>query len=65
MLRIEAGIAATLEDIGMKSLQSQVAFAPVTFQDDFGRASVYWFPTEATIEVETPRQHWRNTHRFS
>ena len=25
---------------------------------------VYWFPTEAVVEVETPKQHWRNTHRF-
>lgn len=62
LLRIEAGIASTLEDIGMKSLQSQVTFAPVTFhQDD----SVYWFPKEAVVEVETPKQHWRNTHRFT
>ena len=24
----------------------------------------FWFPAEASVEVETPRQHWRNTHRF-
>jgi hypothetical protein len=72
LLRIEAGIASTLEDIGMKSLQSQVTYAPVTFhQDDLHPGDlhpddpVYWFPTEAVIEVETPKQHWRNTHRFS
>jgi hypothetical protein len=62
MLRIEAGIASTLEDIGMKSLQSQVTFAPVTFHKD---DPAHWFPTEAVVEVETPKQHWRNTHRFS
>jgi hypothetical protein len=72
LLRIEAGIGSTLEDIGMKSLQSQVTFAPVTFhQDDLHQNDlhrnepVYWFPSEAVIEVETPKQHWRNTHRFS
>ena len=67
LLRIEAGIASTLEDIGMKSLQSQVTYAPVTFhQDDLHRDDpVYWFPTEAVVEVETPKQHWRNTHRFT
>jgi hypothetical protein len=71
LLRIEAGVASTLEDIGMKSLQSQVTFAPVTFhpddlhQDDLHKDDlVYWFPTEAVVEVETPKQHWRNTHRF-
>lgn len=67
LLRIEAGIASTLEDIGMKSLQSQVTFAPVTFHQDDLRQNdpVYWFPSEAVIEVETPKQHWRNTHRFT
>ncbi|MGB9073733.1 MAG: hypothetical protein WCC22_13925 [Terriglobales bacterium] len=62
LLRIEAGIASTLEDIGMKSLQSQVTFAPVSFHKD---DPVHWFPAEAVVEVETPKQHWRNTHRFS
>ena len=62
LLRIEAGIGSTLEDIGMKSLQSQVTYAPVVFQKD---DPVYWFPTEAVVEVETPKQHWRNTHRFA
>jgi hypothetical protein len=62
ILRIEAGIASTLEDIGMKTLQSSVRFAPVVFSKD---QPVYWFPSEAVVEVETPKQHWRNTHRFS
>lgn len=64
ILRIEAGIASTLEDIGMKTLQSSVRFAPVAFSKDKDQP-VYWFPTEAVVEVETPKQHWRNTHRFS
>lgn len=62
LLRVEAGIASTLEDIGMKSLQSEVTFAPVAFRKD---DPVYWFPVEAVVEVETPKQHWRNTHHFS
>jgi len=62
ILRLDAGIGATLEDIGMKTLQSSVEFAPVAFAKD---QPVYWFPTEAVVEVETPKQHWRNTHRFS
>ncbi len=64
ILRIEAGIGSTLEDIGMKTLQSSVRFAPVAFSKDQDQP-VYWFPTEAVVEVETPKQHWRNTHRFS
>src|SRR6267378_4793805 len=31
ILRIEAGVASTLEDIGMKTLQSSERFAPVAF----------------------------------
>ena len=27
--------------------------------------TAYWFPTQARVEVETPRQHWRNLHQFT
>src|SRR6202521_3265585 len=69
ILRIEAGIGSTLEDIGMKTLQSSVRFAPAAFSKDKDKDKdkdqpVYWFPTEAVVEVETSKQHWRNTHRF-
>ena len=67
ILRIEAGIGSTLEDIGMKTLQSSVRFAPAAFSKDKEKDKdqpVYWFPTEAVVEVETAKQHWRNTHRF-
>ncbi|HZQ23949.1 MAG TPA: hypothetical protein VFA89_14250 [Terriglobales bacterium] len=60
--RIEAGVNQGLEDIGMKSLHSEISFAPVAFRD---AKENYWFPSIATVEVETPRQHWRNTHRFT
>lgn len=62
ILKIEAGIGSTLEDVGMKTLQSSIRFAPVAFSKD---QAPYWFPTEAVVKVETPKQHWRNTHRFS
>lgn len=61
ILRMEAGIGSTLEDVGMKTMASAVRFAPVAFSKD---QPVYWFPSEAVVEVETPKQHWRNTHRF-
>jgi hypothetical protein len=60
--RIEAGLANSMEDIGLKSMRSQVEFAPVPFRDT---KDVYWFPALARVEVETPRQHWRNTHNFT
>ena len=60
--KIEAGLANSMEDIGLKSMRSDVEFAPVPFRDS---KDVYWFPSFASVEVETPRQHWRNTHHFS
>jgi hypothetical protein len=60
--KITAGVDSGVEDIGMKSLRSEVEFAPVRF----GSAdSGYWFPSQASVEVETARQHWRNIHHFS
>ena len=60
--KIEAGIGDTLADVGLKSLSSEIEFAPVPFADS---KQVYWFPTVARVEVETPRQHWRNLHQFT
>jgi hypothetical protein len=60
--KLEAGIGETLQDVGLKSLHSEIDFAPLPF----GKLEpVYWFPTQATVEVETPRQHWRNLHQFT
>lgn len=60
--RIDAGVDRSIEDIGLKRLRSEVEFAPVRFGQQLSSA---WFPNQATVEVETPRQHWRNTHKFS
>lgn len=58
--RIEAGIGETLADVGLKSLRSEIEFIPQKFG-----AQNYWLPSLASVDVETPRQHWRNTHRFT
>lgn len=60
--KLEAGIADTLQDVGLKSLNSEIDFAPVSFSDS---KQVSWFPTLARVEVETPKQHWRNLHQFT
>lgn len=60
--KIEAGIADTLQDVGLRSLNSEVDFAPLSFADS---KQTYWFPTAARVEVETARQHWRNLHQFT
>jgi hypothetical protein len=60
--KIDAGLASSMEDIGLKSMRSEVQFQPVPFRNV---KDVYWFPAQASVEVETPRQHWRNTHNFT
>ena len=60
--RMVSSIPAGIEDLGLHSLRSEVEYAPVSFQD---AGKPPWLPVTATIEVETPRQHWRNIHRFS
>ncbi|HTM40271.1 MAG TPA: hypothetical protein VL177_05145 [Terriglobales bacterium] len=60
--KITAGLENGLPDVGLQELQSEVEFAPVSFRNV---ADASWFPVVATIDVETPKQHWRNVHRFT
>ena len=60
--RITADIGNRMEDVGLKTMHSEVNYAPVAFR---GVKAPYWFPAEAEVEVETERQHWRNTHVFT
>lgn len=60
--KISAGIENTMADVGLNTLQTEVEFAPFPFHD---LEKTYWFPLRAVVEVETPRQHWRNTHQFT
>ena len=60
--RMISAIPAGIADLGLRSLRSEVEYAPAPFHD---AGPPPWLPVTATIEVETARQHWRNTHRFS
>jgi hypothetical protein len=60
--RISAGLTSRMEDIGLLSLNADVRYAPVEFREAPGP---HWLPAVATVEVETVKQHWRNTHTFS
>jgi len=62
VLRVSAALMESLDDVGLKSLSADVRYARVDFQGDQGP---HWLPASAVIEVETPHQHWRNTHTFS
>jgi hypothetical protein len=60
--RIQAELLSSMEDIGLRKLSADVVYAPPPFP---GMTNMPWLASEATIEVETPKQHWRNVHRFT
>jgi hypothetical protein len=62
IVKIQVGVADTLQDVGVKVMQSEIEFAPLTFKDS---EQTFWLPRQAKVELETPRQHWRNTHQFT
>jgi len=61
IVRITAGLMTSMEDIGLKSMTADVRYSRVDFN---GEQISHWLPSSAVIEVETPRQHWRNVHTF-
>ena len=60
--RMTATLKTSLEDVGLKSLSSEVVYQPVTF---VGAGETQWLPSVAMIEAVSLKQHWRNTHQFS
>lgn len=60
--RVEAETGSTLSDMGMQSIRADVVYGPVVLQ---GETNPQWLPVSATIDLETPRQHWRNIHHFT
>jgi len=61
ILRITAGLEGSMDDVGLRSLDADVRYAAVRFAGD---PEEHWLPDTATVEAQTPRQHWRNIHRF-
>jgi len=62
ILRITAGLEGSMDDVGLRSLDADVRYAAVRFAGD---PAEHWLPDTATVEAQTPRQHWRNIHRFT
>jgi hypothetical protein len=60
--KLIAAVDSSLSDLGLKGMRSEIHYATVQFHDP---EESYWMPVSATIDVETPRQHWRNVHRFT
>jgi hypothetical protein len=60
--RLTAAVDSSLSDLGLREMQSDIHYALVQFHDP---DEAYWMPVSATIDLETPLQHWRNVHRFT
>jgi hypothetical protein len=58
MSRLDSG----LDDLGLHDLRSEIHYSIVEFHDP---EESYWMPSSAVIDVQTPKQHWRNVHRFT
>jgi len=62
IVKLEAIVDSGMSDVGLTSMRSEVHYALHSFRDP---AASIWIAESATIEVETPHQHWRNLHKFS
>lgn len=60
--RLTAAVDSSLSDLGLQGMRSDIHYALIQFHDP---EESYWMPASATIDVETPLQHWRNVHRFT
>jgi hypothetical protein len=60
--KLIASVDSSLSDLGLQGMRSEIHYATVHFHDP---EESYWMPISAVIDVETPRQHWRNIHRFA
>jgi hypothetical protein len=59
VVRMNAGLEREMTDVGMKSLKIQVDYMPSPKPSDH-----FMVPAKAVVDVQTPKQHWRNIHTF-
>jgi hypothetical protein len=60
--RLEADSGSSLKEMGLKDLRAQLNYGPISLEDE---TEPRWLPVSATVDLETPRQHWRNIHHFT
>jgi hypothetical protein len=66
VVKLISSLDGSLEDLGLRELRSElrseIRYSIVQFH---APEEAYWMPASAVIDVETPKQHWRNVHRFT
>lgn len=60
--KLVSSLDGSLADLGLRDLHSDIHYSIVQFHDP---EETYWMPASAVIDVETPKRHWRNVHRFT
>jgi hypothetical protein len=60
--RIDADFGSAVTDMGVKTIRAELVYAPVALRDE---TELQFLPVSATIDLETPRQHWRNVHHYT
>ena len=61
VVKLEAQVDGSLSDLGLSGLKSEIQYAAHQFHDP---DETVWIPETAVIDVQTPKQHWRNLHQF-
>jgi hypothetical protein len=62
VVKLTSRLDTSLDDLGLHDLRSEIHYSIVSFHDP---EESYWMPSSAVIDVQTPKQHWRNVHRFT
>jgi hypothetical protein len=60
--KITAHLSSPMKDINIHAFSVEVVYKPQSFQPD---PVAKWLPSIVAIDLQTARQHWRNTHQFS
>lgn len=59
--KIEASVDPKSTELAFKELRAELDYAPVLLRDE---TAPRLLPDKATIDLKTPRQHWRNTYSY-
>jgi hypothetical protein len=62
VVKLTSSLNESMDDLGLRDIRSEIHYSLVQFHDP---EESYWMPASAIIDVETPKQHWRNIHRFT
>ncbi|HEY4977920.1 MAG TPA: hypothetical protein VII25_02025 [Candidatus Acidoferrum sp.] len=62
VVKLITSLDSSMDDLGLHELRSEIHYSVVQFHDP---EEAYWMPASAVIDVQTPKQHWRNVHRFT